>query len=116
MPLELGEGDDVVEARVELAARETEKRAVDANVVARVQLEVEADAELDERREQAVDPNAAAVGAVDAGDDLKQRALAAPVRADDAEELAAGDRERDVVQGLLASRSPRVGTGGGSAP
>ena len=86
---------------VELAARKTEQRAVDPDVVARVQLRVEADAELDERREQAVDANAAAVGAVDAGEDLQQRALAAPVRADDAEELAAVDREGDVVQCVL---------------
>ena len=61
-PLELGEADNVVEPRVQLAAGESEKRAVHADVVARVQLEVEADAKLDEGREQAVDSDDAAVG------------------------------------------------------
>ena len=51
-----------------------------ADVVARVELGVEADAELDERREPAVDAHRARVGAVDAGEDLQQRALAAAVR------------------------------------
>ena len=72
-----------------------------ADVVAGVELGVEADAELDEGREQAVDADGAAVCAVDAGEDLQQRALAAAVRADDAEELALLDRERDVVERAL---------------
>src|SRR3954453_9584765 len=45
-PLELGEGDDLVEALRELAAAQAEERAVDPDVVARGQLGVEADAEL----------------------------------------------------------------------
>ena len=40
---------------LELARREAEQRAVDADVVARGQLRVEADAELDERRKQPLD-------------------------------------------------------------
>ena len=65
------------------SSRQAEQRAVDADVVARGQLRVEADAELDERREHAVDANASRVRAVDAGEDLQQRALAAAVRPDD---------------------------------
>ena len=48
-PLQLGERDDLVVATLELAERKPEQRAVDADVVARRELGVEADAELDER-------------------------------------------------------------------
>ena len=53
--LELGEGDDLVEALARLLAREPEHDRVDEHVLARRQLGVEADAELDERRQPAVD-------------------------------------------------------------
>ncbi len=54
--LELGERDDVVEARLGLVAREAEHHRVDQHVVARGQVGVEADAELDERRQPAERP------------------------------------------------------------
>ena len=66
------------------------------------QLGVEADPELDERRELSPDDHIAGVGRVDAGDQLHERALAAAVRADDAEALALRDLERDAVQGDIA--------------
>ena len=100
-PLELGEADDLVEPLVDLLRRQAEQRAVDADVVACVEIRVEADAELDERREPAVDADGAGVGAVDAGEDLQQRALAAAVRADDAEALAVRRREADVVERVV---------------
>ena len=53
---------------------------------------------------------------VDAGEDLEQRALAAAVRADDPEELASLDRERDVVERALVLVRRRAGTGAGSTP
>ena len=56
--LELGEGDDLVEALARLLAREPEHDRVDEHVLARGQLGVEADAELDERRQAAVDVDA----------------------------------------------------------
>ena len=87
--------------------REAEQRAVDADVVARGQLGVEADAELDERRQEAVDAHRARVLTVDAGEDLQQRALAASVRPDDPEELALVDRERHVVEARAAARTSR---------
>ena len=40
------------------------------------------------------------VDAVDAGDALQQRALAAAVAPDDPEEFALGDLERDVLDGV----------------
>ena len=81
--------------------REPGQRAVHADVVARGELEVEADAELDERRQQPVDADAPRVGHVDAGEDPEQRALAAAVRPDHAEELARLDGERDVLQRVV---------------
>ena len=60
--LELGEGDDLVEALARLLAREAEHGRVDQDVLARGQVRVEADAQLDERREPAVDVDRARVG------------------------------------------------------
>jgi hypothetical protein len=62
---------------------------------------MEADAKLDERRQATVDANHSGVGAVDARDDLQQGALAASVRADDAEAFAALDRHAHVPQRLV---------------
>ena len=53
--LELGERDDVVVHRVDLGPREAEQGAVEVDVLAPGELGVEADAELDEGHEPAVD-------------------------------------------------------------
>src|SRR3712207_8322767 len=55
------------------------------HVVARGEVEVEAHAELDERRQPAVDVHPPVVGLVDPGQALEQRRLARPVPAHDAE-------------------------------
>ena len=73
---------------------------VDDDVVAGRQVHVEADAKLDEWRQSSRDRYAAAVDAVDAGDALEQRALAAAVAPDDPEELAGCDLQRDVLDGV----------------
>ena len=96
--LQLGEGDDLVEALARLGAREAHHHRVDDDVVARGEVGVEADAELDERRQPALHAHLAAVGPVDAGEALQQRALARAVAADDAEELALLDGDVDVAQ------------------
>ena len=69
-------------------AGEAEHDRVDDHVVARGEIGVEADAELDERRQPAADLDPAGVDVVDPGEALQQRALAAAVAPDDAEELA----------------------------
>jgi hypothetical protein len=74
--LELREGDDVVEAGARLAPRQAEHRRVDDHVVARREVRVEADAQLDERRQAPVDADGAAVELVDAREALEQGALA----------------------------------------
>ena len=64
----------------------------------RRQLGVEADSELDERGQTTRHPDRAGVGAVDAGEDLQQRALPGAVAPDDAEELTPADVEGDPVE------------------
>ena len=97
---QLGEVEHRVEPPPRLAPAEPHHHAVEHDVLARGQLRVEADAELDERRQPSRDPDAPGVGAVDARHDLQQRALARAVAPDDAEELALVHVERDPPQRL----------------
>jgi hypothetical protein len=96
--LELGEGDDVVDAPARLTRREAEHDAVEDDVVGGGEVGVEADAELDEGRQPAPDRDRPAVDRVDARQALQQRALARAVASDDPEELALLDLEGDVAQ------------------
>ena len=95
--LHLGELDDLVEAARDLALGQAEHDAVDEDVLAAGDLRVEAGAELDQRRDAAVDVHRAAGRLRDAGDELQQRALAGPVAADDAERAPGRHREGHVV-------------------
>ena len=109
--LELGESHHVVESRKRLSAAEPEHDRVDDHVVARVQVDVETDTQLDERRQAPGDGYAAAVDAVDAGDALEQRALATAVAPDDPEEFALGDLEvyvLDSVQFVVGGAPQRM--------
>jgi hypothetical protein len=65
------------------------------------QLRIEADAQLDERRELTVESNQALVLPIDASENLEKRALSTSVRPDDPEELAAHHGEADISQRLL---------------
>ena len=96
--LELGELDRRVEAPARLGRAEPEHDRVDDDVLARGEIGVEADAELDERAHAPAHADRPAVDAVDPGDALHQRALAAAVAPGDAEELALADLEGDVLQ------------------
>ncbi len=96
--LELGELDDRVVALARLRGREPEHHRVDEHVVARGEVGVEADAQLDEGRDPAAGPDLARVGPVDAGHALHERGLAAAVAADDPEELARADVDRHGAQ------------------
>ncbi len=97
--LQLGEGDHLVEAGARLAAGEPEHDRVDDHVVARREVHVEADPQLDERGEPPGDRDAPGVDAVDPGDALQQGALAAAVAPDDPKELPSSDLNRDVLDG-----------------
>ena len=70
----------------------------------RVVLEHEADAPLlhgEARRVQRVEVDGAAMRRVEAGDHAQQRRLARTRRAEQRDELAPGDVERDVAQGRV---------------
>ena len=105
--LELREGHDLVEAPLGLLARQAEHDRVDDHVVARRELRVEPHAELDERRQPAVDLDLSAIGLVDACEAFQQRALAAPVSSDDPEELTGGDLDADILNRVKNARAAR---------
>ena len=77
---------------------EPEHHAVDEDVLAAGDLGMKAGAELDQRRDAAVDRDRARRRPADAGDQLQHRALAGAVATDDAERLAGGDVERHALQ------------------
>jgi len=105
--VQFGEVDHGVEPARRLLPREAHHHPVQLHVLARGQLHVEADAELDEGGQGARHPHPPAVGPVDPGKDLQQRRLARAVAADDAEELALADVEGDPVERLqLADVAP----------
>ena len=109
--LEFGELDHRVQPVAALLRGQAHHHAVEDDVFTRGQLLVEADAELDEGGEPAGHLDPAGVGAVDAGEQLQQRALAGAVAADDAEELALADLEGDPVEGAqlaVVARGERV--------
>ncbi len=108
---QFGEVDHRVIAGARLARREAHHDAVEHHVVARGQILVEADPELDEGRQAPVHPDPPAVHTVDAGQALQQRALAAAVAPRDAEELAPPHIEGNVVEcleGLVPALPQRV--------
>ena len=108
--LELGELDHALETPPRLLGREAEHDPVHHHVVAGGHVRVEADAELDERRQPTPDPDVA-LRPVDARQAFEQRALAAPVAPGDPEELAWLHSHRDVVQRLVcvaADPAPRM--------
>jgi hypothetical protein len=96
--LDLGEGDDLVELALDLAAAHAEDRAVQEDVLATREIAVEARPDLEERPDTAADARLAVRRLGDAREDLEQRRLAGPVAPDDAEDVAARDVERDVVE------------------
>src|SRR5581483_6410318 len=97
-PPDLREIDDRVEAAVDLAPPHAEDRAAEVDVLAPAQLRVEAGSDLEQRADAAVDPSAAGRRLGDAREDLQQRALAGTVPADDPDDLAGPDVEREVAQ------------------
>src|SRR5205807_4435104 len=88
--------DDLVEPLLNLPFGEAEHDAVDEHVLAAGDFRMKAGAELDERRDAAVDAHDAAGRLRDAGDELQRRALARSVPADDAVGRPLRHGERDV--------------------
>src|SRR5205807_6188671 len=98
-PLDLGERDDLVELRLDLAPPHPEHRAVQVDVVAARELRVETGADLEQRADGAADARLAGGRHGDARQDLEQRRLARAVVADDADGPPALDPERRVPEG-----------------
>ena len=84
----------------ELLAREAGREPAEDDVLAARQLAVEADAERQQRAHAPVDLDAARVRRQDPGHRAHQRRLAGAVGADDAEHLALGHLEGDVLERL----------------
>jgi hypothetical protein len=105
--LELREGDDLVEAGFGLLPRQAEHDRVDDHVVACGEFRVEPHAELDERRQAAVDRNLATIGLIDAGEAFQESALTASVSPDDPEELSGGNLDADILNRVQNARPAR---------
>src|SRR5205823_14260740 len=95
---EARERHDRVHLRLHLRARAAEERAVEVNVLAAGELRFESGAELQQRHDAAAPDGDSIRWRDDCGRDAEQRRLAGAVRADDADRLAASDRERYVAQ------------------
>ena len=91
--LELGKGDDLVEALGNRALRQSEHHAVDEDVLTAGNLRMKAGAELDERRDTALHLDRTRCRLADPGNQLQHRALARPVASDDAERTPGLDVE-----------------------
>ena len=85
-PLDLGEGDDLVELARDLGARHAEDGAVEVDVLAAGQLGVKAGADFEQARRRGRGSSTRPSRRLgDARQDLQQRALAGAVAADDAD-------------------------------
>ena len=96
--LELGEGDDLVEAALDLGARQALDRAVQEDVLAAREVHVEAGSELEQRPDTALRPDVARRRLDDPRDQPQQGRLPRSVAPDEADGLAGRDGDRDVAQ------------------
>ena len=97
-PLELGERDDLVHQLANPRSREPVDRAVQEDVLAAREVEMEARAQLEQRRHPAVGDDAAGGRPEDPRHQLQQGRLAGAVAADQPERLPRRDLERDIVE------------------
>src|SRR5581483_441500 len=91
--------DDLVELASNLRLVHAEDRAVQVHVLATRQLRAEPRADLEQRRDAAVDVGVALRRLGDPGEELEQRRLAGAVPADDRDRIAFLDLERQLVDG-----------------
>ena len=96
--LELGEGDDLVEAAADVRAAKALDRAVQEHVLAAREVRVEASAELEEGADPAARPHGARARLDDPGDETQQGRLARSVAPDETDGLSLAHIERDVVE------------------
>src|SRR5262245_10889430 len=91
--LDLRKGDDLIEVLVDLFALHTKDRAVEKDILTSGQLRMEAGANLQQRANPPKDVGVAGCRLGDSRENLKQRALARAVPANDPDDLAALDLE-----------------------
>jgi hypothetical protein len=96
--LELGEGDNLIEALADLRTLQSVDRAVQEDVLAAREVGVEPGSELEQGADPSVDGDAALGRLDDSGDQAQQRRLAGAVPADKADRLTRLDRERHVLE------------------
>lgn len=95
---QLGKVDDLLEVRVDELLGVTEERAVEVDVLAGGELEVETRAELDQGRDVTADDALALAGLQHAGDDLEHGGFAGAIGANQAHDLAGLHLEGDVLE------------------
>src|SRR5229473_8357949 len=104
--LDTGECYDLVESARDLGPGHAENDAAHVDILAAGEVGVKAGADLQKRRQAAVKLGRAGARAHDARENLEQRALARAIAADDADDLAVRNLERDIVERAeLAVRS-----------
>jgi glutaminyl-peptide cyclotransferase len=103
---DLGEGLNEWQVALHLGTADTHNFAIDEDVLAPRELGIEAGAEFEQRGDAATSDDAPGGRLENAADDLQQRALAAAVGSDQADDFAAFDAEGDIAQ------SPEVGVQG----
>src|SRR5207245_2218310 len=95
---DLGEVDDLVKAPVDLGPPHAEDRAAEVDVLPARQLRMEAGADLQQRTDTTSDSGSTARRFGDPRQHLEQRRLSGAVAADDADDVAVRDLERDVPE------------------
>src|SRR5207245_2685884 len=98
-PVDLGEGDDVVELAGDLAPRHAEDGAVEEDVFPAGQLGMEPGPDFQKAADLAAQLDAAGRRLGDAAEDLQEGRFAGAVAADDAHDLPRLDLEGNVAQG-----------------
>ncbi len=96
--VDFGEGDDLVKFAGDLGAPHAENGAIEINVFTACQLRMKAAPNFEKCADVTVHFGAAFGRFGDARQDLQQRALAGAVEADNAQQLALAQLERDIAQ------------------
>ena len=104
--LELRKGDDLVEALLQLRPAEADDRPIQEDVLAHRELVVHSRAQLEHGSEPPAHATGARGGAIDAGEDAEERALARAVIPDQPEGLAFVELEGHVVERSEPTRMP----------
>ena len=97
--LDFGEFHDAGEARLDLATRHPQDRAVHEDVLAAREFQMETRADLEQTRNAPTDPDPSLGRRGDPREQLEQRALPRAIPSDDTDHLTLGDREGQIAQG-----------------